>query len=194
MLDAICGFTAVDRRDPARRPAHRNPAAASARPNSVWAAHSRVSTCTRTSPSRRTSLSARPTTGSRARGRRRRTRASSADVARGTAGRRAVPGPASARLDRAGARRAAGRAVARRARGRARHDRERMAGDTTADDPRHRMTILMIDHDMGLVLGLCDHIHVLDFGAVIASGTAAEIRTEPPRRRGLPRHIAHARR
>ncbi len=51
------------------------------------------------------------------------------------------------------------------------------------------MTILMIDHDMGLVLGLCDHIHVLDFGAVIASGTAARDPHRPPRRRGVPRHI-----
>ena len=41
------------------------------------------------------------------------------------------------------------------------------------------LTILMVDHDMGLVLGLCDYIHVLDFGAVIASGTPEEIRTNP---------------
>jgi ABC-type branched-subunit amino acid transport system ATPase component/ABC-type branched-subunit amino acid transport system permease subunit len=37
-------------------------------------------------------------------------------------------------------------------------------------------TILLVDHDMGLVLTLCDHIHVLDFGHVIATGTPAEIR------------------
>jgi len=41
------------------------------------------------------------------------------------------------------------------------------------------LTILMIDHDMGLVLGLCDYIHVLDFGTVIASGTPEEIRANP---------------
>ena len=38
------------------------------------------------------------------------------------------------------------------------------------------MTILLIDHDMSLVLGLCDEIHVLDFGALIASGALGEIR------------------
>jgi sulfate-transporting ATPase len=38
------------------------------------------------------------------------------------------------------------------------------------------VTILLIDHDMSLVLGLCDEIHVLDFGALIASGAAGEIR------------------
>jgi len=38
-------------------------------------------------------------------------------------------------------------------------------------------TIVLVDHDMGLVLGLCDQIHVLNFGKVIASGTPAEIRS-----------------
>lgn len=41
------------------------------------------------------------------------------------------------------------------------------------------VTILMVDHDMGLVLGLCDEIHVLDFGRLIATGTPAEIRANP---------------
>ena len=32
--------------------------------------------------------------------------------------------------------------------------------------------ILMVEHDMDLVMSVCDEIHVLDFGAVIASGAA----------------------
>jgi len=38
------------------------------------------------------------------------------------------------------------------------------------------VTIFLVDHDMGLVLGLCDHIEVLNFGAIIASGPPSEIR------------------
>jgi branched-chain amino acid transport system ATP-binding protein len=36
--------------------------------------------------------------------------------------------------------------------------------------------ILLIDHDMGLVLRICDQLVVLEFGRVIARGTPAEIR------------------
>jgi branched-chain amino acid transport system ATP-binding protein len=39
--------------------------------------------------------------------------------------------------------------------------------------------ILLIDHDMNLVLGVCDLIYVLDFGRVIASGAPAEVRADP---------------
>ena len=39
------------------------------------------------------------------------------------------------------------------------------------------VTILLVDHDMSLVLNLCDAIDVLDFGALIATGTPEQIRT-----------------
>jgi ABC-type branched-subunit amino acid transport system ATPase component len=39
--------------------------------------------------------------------------------------------------------------------------------------------IMLIDHDMGLVLSICDRVHVLEFGQTIAEGTCAEIRDDP---------------
>jgi branched-chain amino acid transport system ATP-binding protein len=41
------------------------------------------------------------------------------------------------------------------------------------------ITVFLIDHDMSLVLSVCDEIHVLDFGRMLAHGTPAEIRTNP---------------
>jgi len=38
------------------------------------------------------------------------------------------------------------------------------------------VTIILVDHDMSLVLSLCDEIHVLDFGRLISSGSPAETR------------------
>ena len=40
---------------------------------------------------------------------------------------------------------------------------------------RRGSTILLVEHDMALVTSVCDLIHVLDFGQVIASGTPGEI-------------------
>jgi len=40
----------------------------------------------------------------------------------------------------------------------------------------HGMSVFLIDHDMGLVLSVCDYIYVLDFGRIIAQGTPTEIR------------------
>ena len=37
------------------------------------------------------------------------------------------------------------------------------------------LSILLIEHDMSLVMGVCDHITVLDFGQVIAEGPPSEI-------------------
>ena len=40
--------------------------------------------------------------------------------------------------------------------------------------------MFLIEHDMGLVLNVCDYIYVLDFGRIIAEGTPAEVRDNPP--------------
>ncbi len=39
--------------------------------------------------------------------------------------------------------------------------------------------VLLVEHDMDLVLEICDTVHVLDFGEVIASGTPVEVRRDP---------------
>jgi branched-chain amino acid transport system ATP-binding protein len=39
--------------------------------------------------------------------------------------------------------------------------------------------ILLVDHDMSLVLSVCDVVFVLDFGKVIARGTPEEVRRDP---------------
>ena len=41
----------------------------------------------------------------------------------------------------------------------------------------YELTILLVEHHMGLVMGVADRVHVLDFGRKIAEGTPAEVRS-----------------
>lgn len=44
---------------------------------------------------------------------------------------------------------------------------------------RFSISILLIEHDMSFVMGICQHLVVLDYGRIIAEGSAEEIRTNP---------------
>jgi branched-chain amino acid transport system ATP-binding protein len=43
----------------------------------------------------------------------------------------------------------------------------------------HGQSMLLIEHDMGLVLGICDRVIVLEFGQVIAEGLPEVVRQDP---------------
>ena len=38
---------------------------------------------------------------------------------------------------------------------------------------------LLVEHHMGLVMGICDHVVAMDFGRTIADGTASEVQQDP---------------
>jgi branched-chain amino acid transport system ATP-binding protein len=44
---------------------------------------------------------------------------------------------------------------------------------------RDGVTILLIEHDVKLVMGLCDRVTVLDYGKMIAEGTPADVQRNP---------------
>ena len=52
-------------------------------------------------------------------------------------------------------------------------------GERLRSLPGAGVSVLLVDHDMGLVLSVCDQVVVLDFGIIIARGTPDEIRANP---------------
>jgi branched-chain amino acid transport system ATP-binding protein len=55
-------------------------------------------------------------------------------------------------------------------------DESVVLGEHLRELPGAGVTVLLVDHDMGLVLSVCDEVYVLDFGRLIAHGSAEEIR------------------
>jgi branched-chain amino acid transport system ATP-binding protein len=54
-----------------------------------------------------------------------------------------------------------------------------LAGFLRKARERLDVSMLLVDHDMSLVMRVCDHITVLDFGRVIAAGDPPAIRSDP---------------
>ena len=58
-------------------------------------------------------------------------------------------------------------------------EESRVLGRRLRDLCDRGVTTLLIDHDMGLVLSICDRVVVLEFGTVIADGPPEEVRRDP---------------
>jgi branched-chain amino acid transport system ATP-binding protein len=52
----------------------------------------------------------------------------------------------------------------------------RLLGQLVAEDG---LAVCLVEHDVSLVMGVCETIHVLDYGEIIASGSPEKIRLEP---------------
>jgi branched-chain amino acid transport system ATP-binding protein len=44
---------------------------------------------------------------------------------------------------------------------------------------RFDLSVLLVEHDMSLVMGLCHRLYVLDFGKLIAEGSPTDIQRHP---------------
>jgi len=44
---------------------------------------------------------------------------------------------------------------------------------------RHSLTLLLVEHHMGMVMGTCEKVVVMNFGSKIADGTPAEVQANP---------------
>ena len=59
------------------------------------------------------------------------------------------------------------------------HETEELMENIAKIRDQFRIAILLIEHDMSLVMGVCEGICVLNFGKIIAKGTADEIQANP---------------
>ena len=59
------------------------------------------------------------------------------------------------------------------------HETEELMENIAKIRDKFRIAILLIEHDMNLVMGICEGICVLNYGRIIAKGTAEEIQNNP---------------
>jgi ABC transporter related protein len=59
------------------------------------------------------------------------------------------------------------------------HETEELMKTIKIIQEKFETTILLIEHDMKFVMGICDRIYVLNFGELIAEGVPLEIQKNP---------------
>lgn len=59
------------------------------------------------------------------------------------------------------------------------HDETEALGELLVSLARDGISVVLVEHDMELVMAVCDLIHVLDFGRIICSGTPAQVQRDP---------------
>jgi branched-chain amino acid transport system ATP-binding protein len=58
-------------------------------------------------------------------------------------------------------------------------EKQEMSSFVRAARDQYQTTVVLIEHDIGVVMGLSDRVAVLDYGRKIAEGTPAEVRANP---------------
>ena len=59
------------------------------------------------------------------------------------------------------------------------HETEELMENTIKIRDQFQIAVMLIEHDMNLVMGICEGICVLNYGRIIAKGTASEIQQNP---------------
>jgi len=59
------------------------------------------------------------------------------------------------------------------------HETEELMYNIIKIRDQFKIAVMLIEHDMNLVMGICEGICVLNYGRIIAKGTADEIQANP---------------